>query len=164
MKIYVYLYTYMYIYPRLTINTEHQSNGILVVIVHPVYRERGCISMGRCSDRQWGDYASCVFLSSTKHIKKVSNTKKRKIISKYKKPLPIVICSRQSQESNVAKQQAIFRGCNVVRSGRPSNIEFGFGFEPQTMHAVMLTVHIIKMEFYPMPLRTNVDSFFQWNV
>lgn len=48
----------------------------------------------------------------------------------------------------------------MVRSGRPSNIEFGFGFEPQTMHAVMLTVHIIKMELYPMPLPTNVDSFF----
>lgn len=104
MEIYVYLYTYMYIYPRLTINTEHQSDGILVVSVHPVYRERGCISMGRCSDRQWGDYASCVFLSSTKHIKKVSNTKKRKIISKYKRPLPIV-----NMQPSVTRKQCLQR-------------------------------------------------------
>lgn len=78
----------MYIYPRLTINIEHQSNRILVVSVHPVYRKKP-VSVW-AAVRQSGDYASCVFLSSTKHIKKVSNTKKRKIISKYKKPLPIV--------------------------------------------------------------------------
>lgn len=88
----------MYIYPRLTINIEHQSNRILVVSVHPVYRKKP-VSVW-AAVRQSGDYASCVFLSSTKHIKKVSNTKKRKIISKYKKPLPIV-----NMQSSVTRKQ-----------------------------------------------------------
>lgn len=153
----------MYIYPRLTINIEHQSNRILVVSVHPVYRKRP-VSVW-AAVRQWGDYASCVFLSSTKHIKKVSNTKKRKIIFlNIRSPSLSLIYSRQSLESNAAKQQATCKACNVARSDRPNNTESGIGFEPQTMQVVMLTVNINWIELYPMSFTDHWQLLFQQNV
>lgn len=66
MEIYVYLYTYMYIYPRLTINIEHQSNRILVVSVHPVYKKKACISVGRCSTMRRLCFL-CIFIKHKTH-------------------------------------------------------------------------------------------------
>lgn len=68
-----------------------------------------------------------------------------------------LIYSRQSLESNAAKQQATCKGCNVARSDRPNNTESGIGFEQQTMQVVMLTVNINWIELYPMSF---TDNFF----
>lgn len=72
-----------------------------------------------------------------------------------------LIYSRQSQESNAAKQQATCRGCNVARSDRPNNTESGIGFEPQTIQVVMLTVNINWIELYPMSFTDHCQLLFQ---
>lgn len=72
-----------------------------------------------------------------------------------------LIYSRQSLESNAAKQQATCKGCNVARSDRPNNTESGIGFEPQTMQVVMLTVNINWIELYPMSFTDHCQLLFQ---